>query len=353
MPPQEAAVMSRRLFACPLAALALATGCLKDTRKDTIKPLPADPTSARGAAPARPRLPSPIARDASPKSDELPPVPSTAPIVRLPSAGAEPAAAPPLLAPPVAPAADDGGDKARRSPAEEKPAKPAEAADPRTLYKRAADRFAKLPDYEARLVRREAVTGKVGPTEEILFRFRKTPFSVSMKNTGDAGRGREVLYVKGKFEGKMHVVVGEGDGGLFARPGSKMAFEPDSPLVASKSRHKITEAGFGATLERLAKLLDPGRATPLGSVSRKEYPYPLDGVELALKPGDDPGLPAGGKQLMFFDPNPESEGYALPVLSVVSDPAGHEVEYYCFDRFHAPAKLIDADFDPERMGKKK
>jgi hypothetical protein len=375
--------MSRRLLALPVALLALFPACQKaGVRRDAVRPLPTDP-AARGAAPSRPALPSPLARP-----DPAGPVP----VVQLPSA--QPANPPGLLAPPVAPPsaelalADDRRPIRERiqerreerkerqkepekapptlpSPVAPKPAaapnqqgadaprSPVPTGDPvRDLYQRASDRLAKTPDYEARLVRREVVGGKDGPTEEIFYQFRQQPFSLYMRNTGAAGRGREVLYVRGKFDGKMHVVIGEGDGSLFAPTGKKLSIDPNSPLVTGKSRHKVTDAGMGNTLVRLSRLIEAGQARSLGKVTRKEYPYPLDGVELTLRPGDDPAQPAGGKQHVYFDPNPESGGYTFPVLVVTTDPAGREVEYYCFDRYRAPAGLTDADFHPDRLGRK-
>jgi hypothetical protein len=310
------------------------------------------------------------------------------PVVPLPSTTAAP---PALLAPPVVPTAADlpaddrkpirermqdrreerRGQKEpeKKPPVTPSPAAPKQSAAPdrpgadkarsagagdslRDLSQRAADRLAKMPDYEARLVRREVVGGREGPTEEILCQFRQQPYSVYMRNTGSAGRGREVLYVRGKFDGKMHVVIGEGDGSLFAPVGKKLSIDPNSPLVTGKSRHRITEAGMGTTLARVNRAIDAGQAKPLGRVTRKEYPYPLDGVELTLRPGDESSLPSGGKQHVYFDPNPESPGFAFPVLIVTTDPAGREVEYYCFDRFRAPAGLTDADFHPDRLGRK-
>jgi len=372
--------MPRRVLVLAATLLAVLSGCFKsNTRRDAIRPVPSD----RGAGVAAPQLPSPVAKPADlPPTDVPPPTPramaptadSSVPVVRLPSA--EPAAAPPLLAPPAdAAAADDRKPirdriKDRRDGQKPTPTMPspiapvpspapaagdssATPADARAIARRAADRFAALPDYEARLVRREVIGGKQGPTEEVLYQFRKQPFSIHMRNIGDAGRGREVVYVQGKYDGKMHIVIGEGDGGLFAKAGSKMAFDPDSPLVAGRSRRRITEAGAGNTLAKLNRAIEAGRAKALGRVTRKEYPYPLDGIEVTVRPGDDPGLPGGGKQLLFFDPNPESAGYALPVLVISYEAGDREVEYYCFDRYRAPARLTDADFDPDLLGKKK
>lgn len=381
--------MSRRLLALPVVLLAFQSGCLKNgTRRDAIKPLPSDPGSARAAPPTRPQLPSPIAKQ------DPPPValPDTAPVVKLPSA--DPTAAPPLLSPPALPNAGASGDstdddrkplrerirerlderKERREEKTEKekkaptlpspiapksPMPPAAEApkssaspDARAIYQRAADRFAKLPDYESRLVRREVIGGKAGATEEVLFQFRQQPFSVYMRNTGEAGHGREVLYVRGKFEDKMHIVTGEGDNRLVGA-GYRTALKPDSPMATSRSRHMITEAGFNTSLAKFSRALDAGLVKSLGKVSRKEYPYPLDGVELTLRPGDEPSLPTGGKQQIYFDPNPESGGYGLPVLVLTFEPGDREVEYYCFDRVRAPAGLTDADFTPDRLGGKK
>jgi hypothetical protein len=378
--------MSRRLLILPVALLALETGCHRaSVRRDAIRPLPAE-AAARGVAPNRSSLPSPVARTPEPSLPEPTPVPRPAqtdpvPVVVLP--GAAPASPPSLLAPPVVPSAaselesdDRKSLRARiqerrdeRKERQQPPTLPSPIASPpadssgteaaprssdalRDLYTRAAERYAQIPNYEARLIRREVVGGKEGPTEEILFQFRQQPFSVYMRNIGPVGRNREVLYVRGQFDNKMHVVIGEGDGSLFAPVGKKMAFDPQSPLVTSKSRHTITDAGIGNSLARFRKMIEAGQAKALGLVERQEYPYPLDGVELTLRPGDDASLPTGGKQVMYFDPNPDSAGYGFPVLIVTTDPTGREVEYYCFDRYRAPAGLTDADFHPDRLGRR-
>lgn len=373
--------MIRWKMALMTALTVLPLGCMKGARRtDPIRPVASGGAATGALPPAKPQLPPATA------ASDLPPTPTaratgdgSAPVVQLPGANA-PTAAPPLLTPPASP--DDAlvlaGDERKplrqriqdrreeRREREEPPAnpssepapvpaqpatKPQAGTDVREIYQRAAQRYQQLPDYQARFVRRELVGGSMSPTEEILFQFRKEPYSVYMRNLGNAGKGREVLYVHGKFDNNMHVVTGEGDNRLFGA-GFKTSLKPDSPLASGKSRRKITEAGIGSTLMRMQKMFELGQVRALGQMTRQEYPYPLDGIEITFRPGDDPLLKSGGTQQVYFDPNPQSAGYGLPVLIMTQDTAGKEVEYYCFDQFRAPAGLTDADFHPERLGKK-
>lgn len=232
----------------------------------------------------------------------------------------------------------------------------ADIAVARRIYDVAAAQFEKLVDFEATMTRREVVGKQESPTERVLFQYRKQPFSIYMKTIGDAGRGREVLYVEGQHDGKMHVVIGEGDGGLLMKPGSKMAFAPNNPIVANKSRQKITDAGFGNSLAKFGKLIAlaengtrQGAVKSLGNVQRTEYAYPLEGLELTLQPGDEASLPRGGKKTVFFDMKEGSSSYGFPVLIITHDETGREVEYYLFEKVKNPAGLTDADFHPERL----
>lgn len=218
-------------------------------------------------------------------------------------------------------------------------------------------RYAEVADYECRLIKREVVGGKQLPTDEILYRFRKEPLSVYMKTLSEAGQGREVMYVKGQFGEKMHVITGKGDN-LIVGVGYKTEVDPDSKMATAKSRYRVYEAGFGRTLAGLTKAVNSmeagsGAVKALGLVSRKEFEYTLEAIEVTLKPSDDPLLDKGGKRQLFFDPKPDSPSYMLPVLVITTDAAGKEVEYYCFDRLKTPTGLKDADWNPAMLGKKK
>lgn len=221
----------------------------------------------------------------------------------------------------------------------------------RQLLQQAAARCATLDSYIVRLTRRESLKGKVGPEEIIAFSFRKQPFSVHLKWLGETAKGREVVYVKGRFDNKIHTKVAAGDS-LLLPAGARLSLSPDNPLVRSASRHPITEAGVGHCVESLLTLLDAqergdyrqGTLTLLPPQQRPEYPQPVETLERLIPPGVEPELPHGGRRRMYFDPH-----WHLPMLVITYDDKGNEVEYYRYDRLITPVHLDDDDFNPDKL----
>lgn len=358
--------MSRLLILFALAGLA--AGCGRHAsraqgpfQKPTMPSPHAAVNGSRGPQPARPpqslagtpAAPAPVASD----PDEVKLVPPRPP--ESPTGFAVNPPQPPR--PPAVPESNTVVPAAATSPAPAPPsAAAANLAALKKLSQSATAKWNAVDTYEARLVRREVVGGTDGPTEEVLYQFRKEPHSVYMRNTGENGRGREVLYVKGKFGDKIHVITGAGDNRLVGAGFRAPPMSPDDPRVTSRSRHSIREAGFGrgiASFAALVEKVESGKVPPdalshLGPVQRPEYPYPLAAVVQAIRPGDDKHSPNGGTRLWLFDPNPDAPSFGLPVLVITSEPNGKEVEYYCFDKFKLPAGLTDANFTPDRLGKK-
>jgi len=203
------------------------------------------------------------------------------------------------------------------------------------------------------MVRRE--TSADGRQEEVLcFYARKQPWSVRFTWLAGEGEGREVFYVKGQYENKIHVVLAAADVPLLPA-GHKMALSLDSPLVKKASRTPITEAGIGPMIDRFGRVLDAadrgdfhlGRVTVLGVQERPDYGTPLLMVEERLPANADPDVPRGGRWLLGIHPEQH-----LPVLSVLYDNTGNEVDYYRFDRLQLDVHLNDTDFDPGPMGRR-
>jgi len=261
----------------------------------------------------------------------------------------------PPLAEPFAPI---GAQVPKGEPKE--PTGPSNVADSRKQLDAAVKIYAGVSDYEAKLVRREVVSGKAQPTEEMTYAHRKEPFSIYMAITGEVGKGREMLYVKGQNAGKMVVITGKGDNALLGT-GKRMELDPDSPLVAGKSRNRIYDAGIGKTLTTIAKYVGQAEAgqRPVDTVKWKEGVEGIDPkrslttIEVALQPKDEPLLPKGGSRTYGFDADKKSPSYGLPVQIITLDDKGKEVEFYSFSAFKVPAKLTDADFSPDRLSVKK
>src|SRR5260221_7558037 len=134
-----------------------------------------------------------------------------------------------------------------------------------------------------------------------------------------------------------------------------MALPPDSPLVLSKLRYPICDAGFGSAAVRFVLAVDGaarGQASAgslkfLGEQMRPEVPKPLIAVEHTIPAGVEPCLAKGGGRNYYFD-----DATAIPVVIVTFDHTRHQVEYYHFDRLQAEISLDDADFDPATLWKK-
>jgi hypothetical protein len=245
-------------------------------------------------------------------------------------------------------------------PTSTSPAQPAPQADgteqspphtARQLLQRAASRCAGFDSYIVRLTRREHLKNKGNPEEIIAFSFRKNPFSVHLKWLGDTAKGREVVYVKGRFDSKIHTKVAAGDAPLLPA-GARLSLSPDNPLVRGASRHPITDAGIGHCVETLTAQLDAqergdrrqGTITAIAPQRRPEYAKPVETLERTIPPGVEPELPHGGRRLIYFDPD-----WQLPLLVATYDDKGNEVEYYRYDRLMTPANLDDDDFNPDKL----
>lgn len=248
-----------------------------------------------------------------------------------------PVAAPKLpdFTPPPSPSASAGDDLAKL----------------RALYEKAKVTEAGMSSYTLRLRQREAMGGKLRPEEVLVAKFRREPFSVYLKWIGAEHKNREVCYVKGQHEDKIHTLLAPGDHFLFA--GKAMAFPLDSPLVKSNSRYPVTDGGLAALIGRFGKLVSAleagdtreGTAKCLGKVKRPEFDAAVEGVEMTLP--TSPLFPKGGRRLIYFDAE-----NGLPVLIISYDDQNREVEYYCHERIQSPVNLDDDDFNPSKLWKK-
>lgn len=323
--------------------------------------MPSDPMPANRPRPQPQRpapAPTPDLRIADTEtvaqaSNDIPLVPVPPPPTRAAqrSTAAPP---PPPVVPPAASAAAPPPTTSTTPPPATPQADGTTPAPPHTarqLLQQAGARCANLDSYIVRLTRRENVKGKTGPQEIIALSFRKEPFSVHFKWLGDVAKGREVIYVKGRFDNKIHTKIAAGDAPLLPA-GARLSLSPDNPLVRSASRHPITDAGICHCVHSLSELLAlqdrgdrrHGTLMAIAPQRRPEYPQPVETLECILPPGAEPELPRGGRRLICFDPDCQ-----LPTLVVTYDDKGNEVEYYRYDRLITPANLDDDDFNPDKV----
>jgi hypothetical protein len=222
------------------------------------------------------------------------------------------------------------------------------------VYRRASEKFNSMPGFECRLTRRETIGNKPMPEEVLQYRFRREPLSVHIKWIGLEAQGRELFYVQNKPDSKVHVVTGRGEG-LLVPSGRKYVFAPTDSNIRSKSRHDIREGGMAMSIVWFGKVLaimekDPKQANRMRYVGKKpcrERESGMEAVEETIPPDWEPLLPRGGRRTTFFDPDPASPSFGLPILVSTMADNGREVEYYWFENLK-PIRPSDADFDPDR-----
>jgi len=329
-----------------------------------MQPAVRPPLAMTGPTPPAP----PGTVDESPLVPPLPPEPGVSPFAVAPpkapqppvveeERGVEPAGGLPPRKRPVTPAAPP---KPATPPTATVPAPAANLEAIKKIAANGAEKLKSLGNYESHFTRRENVDGTPGPLEEVIFRFRAEPLAVYMKNVSENGLGREVLYNPSQHADKIHVIVGKGDSRLLKAGFKAPALSPDSPQVRSKSRHSIRESGIAISTNKFAALVAKFEAGKIpadslkyaGSVKRDDYAdAPLEGVEESIRKGDE-GLPSGGTRHWFFDAKPGSPTLGLPVLVILYDGNGKEIEYYRYTQFKIPGNLNDAHFDPAKMGAK-
>jgi hypothetical protein len=250
-------------------------------------------------------------------------------------------------------------DRARAVPEDQIPTTPeANLEALRKVHQRATERFKKIEGFEAKITRRETVGSKAMPEEVIQYKCRMEPQSFHIKWIGLEAQGRELIYVAGKYDNKVQILTGKGEG-LLIRAGSRWSFPPTDSQVRSRSRYDIREGGMGLSLDWFGRVLalmenDPGQGKRMrfvGLKPRRERETGLEAVEETIPPDWEPLLPRGGKRTIYFDPEPSSPSYGLPILIVTIGDTGREVEYYYFEQFQ-PNRPTDADFDPDRLWKK-
>lgn len=214
-----------------------------------------------------------------------------------------------------------------------------------------------IDDYTAIFVKRERIDGKLGDQQWMMTKIRNEkmedkkvvqPFSVYMKFLRPAHvKGREVIYVKGKNEGKLIAH----EGGWKGKFTPSVHLDPHGALAMSGQRYPITDMG----IENLClKLIERGRRDRergTCEVTTKESTLnkrPVTRIQV-LHPEQKPHLDFHIARI-FVD-----NEYGLPVRYEAYDwprKAGKEVgldeliEEITYVQLKFNNELTDLDFDP-------
>ncbi len=196
-----------------------------------------------------------------------------------------------------------------------------------------------VQDYTATFYKQERVNGELLPVETIEMKFRK-PFGVYMHWLSGDFAGREVLYVRGWNDDKIHAHQG-------SFPDITVNLRPDSSLAMRGNRHPITKAGFGETIRLLVKDAKLAESRPQDDVQYTDLgEWEIHGTRShcieARAPGGDAGPYYAPRAKICFNVKTK-----MPTRVSTWDAEDNLVEDYSYADVRLNPGLTDADFDPE------
>jgi len=142
----------------------------------------------------------------------------------------------------------------RAAQSKDKKKDPPKDKDCLDLLKQGLKNYERVKHYKCTFYKWERIGKTLRDEQKYLFCFRKEPFSVYMKLLNTSEKGQELLYVEGEYDGKCLCRPG---GPLGVVVGLKL--DPDDPLLKKRSRHLVTEAGFGNTLKGMIDQFEKAR----------------------------------------------------------------------------------------------
>lgn len=110
-------------------------------------------------------------------------------------------------------------------------------------------------DYTCTFIKQERLGGTLGEEQWINVKFRDCPFSVAMQWTRNAPIGDRVLFVEGKYGGRMLVQPK----GLLANLVGTVARDPDGPDAMRNTLRPVNLFGFRRGLQSLIDVYEQAR----------------------------------------------------------------------------------------------
>jgi len=217
------------------------------------------------------------------------------------------------------------------------PAIPVAAAeDTLQLLKAMARHSQRVSDYTALFQKQEVVEGKLLPQENILLKFRK-PFSLYMRWLEGPHEGREVLYVREKYNGKL---IGH-EGGFFGF--LTLSLDPKGRRAMKGNRYPITEAGLSKVIARVLKDVEKGEAEGVLRLSENQTVeiFGRKSRMITIKLPVDPALGFSAPKInLWID-----LGNGLPIKVEFFDWNLQKVESYGYKDLMLNVGLTEDDFD--------
>ncbi len=238
---------------------------------------------------------------------------------------------------------EESGSASIPAPAAAQPSVPAakpaavegtsEIAELSNILGKTRQTLASTSNYKVDVLLQERMNGRLLPQDKFTLYKRRDPLAVRMEWTEGKDVGREVIFSPAETKGMIQIRMPKG---LIPR----ISMAPDSPLVRSKSRHPISEAGADSVVDRL-----------MATLQKFQSGNPEAG-RLTVEPVVDPQLGqvrrvthhTHDREIWVVD---LEENSGLPLTIHATDESGELLEHYEFRSYqlNLPELLTAEAFD--------
>ena len=191
-----------------------------------------------------------------------------------------------------------------------------------------------LEDYTLILKKQERIDGVLNPVDVIFVKWKR-PFSIYLKFLEGNDKGREVIFIEGKYRDKMIV----SPGGILGALTIKIA--PDSIIAKKNNRHKITEAGMSNTIGRILSVIEDESEKPSSDASVVFFEEEKYDNDVCIHIRINKSSYAARTEVYLYSDT------LYPHTIISYDEDGELLESYNYSEIKTNVGLDDEDFDPD------
>lgn len=202
-----------------------------------------------------------------------------------------------------------------------------------SLLRDAKVRADSLEDYTLILIKQERMDGVLLPVSVAFVKWKR-PFSIYLKFLEGKDRGREIIYIEGKYRDKMIVSPGGILGAL------TLKVSPDSFIAKKNNRHTITEAGMSNTIKRILSIIENEHGKPSSDISVVFFGEEAFEDDICIHIRIDKSSYAERTEVYLYSDT------LFPHTIISYEESGALFESYRYSDIRTNVGLDDSDFDP-------
>jgi hypothetical protein len=207
------------------------------------------------------------------------------------------------------------------------------------LVDRMTEAVEQIRDYTCVFTKQERIRGELLPMETTFLKHRGPGVCVYMKWIEEPHRGREMIYCKGKYDGKLRVHEGSGLASWLS-----LSLDPEGSLAMRNARRPVTQAGLYNSVRLIARGFEQARRAGSGRFVSVSETVAQGQPSFCAVTVPSEGDETAGERLSRTEICIDRER-ALPTALRLWDTEGRLAGAYTYADYRLNVGLTDRDFD--------